>query len=346
MSVKTECEAAPAPRLGDGGPVSVQLSRPVRTEDGPIPLELRQSGSISAVAAAGLRARAADGTTGEYRPEPLEDAVPRLRGTGLAGVPDAPLMSHHEHVVSVRSGELASVHSWELVTAVDGPGTRMTMFLAGCPLRCLYCHNPDTLKMRDGHPILLSDAIDRIMRYKPVFDATHGGLTISGGEPLMQPAFVRNVLRAVHMRGVHTAIDTSGFLGASLNDADFENLDLVLLDVKSGIPETYQRVTGRPLAPTLAFGDRLHEAGVTKWIRFVLVPGLTDDPENVEKVADIVARWKSTVGRVEVLPFHKMGEDKWAEMNMHYELTDTQPPSKELTERVRDVFRSRGLETY
>ena len=287
-----------------------------------------------------------DGTTGEYKPEPLEDAVPRIRGTGLAGVPDAPLMTHHEHQVAVRSGQLASVHSWELVTAVDGPGTRMTLFLAGCPLRCLYCHNPDTLKMRDGHPILLADAIDRVMRYKPVFDASHGGLTISGGEPMMQPMFVKNLLQAVHDRGVHTAIDTSGFLGASFTDDDLDALDLVLLDIKSGNPETYKRVTGRDLAPTIAFGDRLHAKGVKKWIRFVLVPGLTDDADNIEAAAKIAQRWEGTVERIEVLPFHKMGEDKWEELNMHYELSNTPAPSKEATEAARDIFRSYGFTVY
>lgn len=287
-----------------------------------------------------------DGSTGEYRPEPLEDAVPRVRGTGLAGMPGAPLMNRHDHIVAVRHGQIASLHSWELVTAVDGPGTRLTFFLAGCPLRCLYCHNPDTLRMRDGHPILLSDAIDQVMRYKTVFDATGGGLTISGGEPLMQPAFVRNLLSAVHQRGVHTTIDTSGFLGASLTDEDLEFVDLVLLDIKSGNPETYKRVTGRDLAPTIAFGDRLEAAGVKKWIRYVLVPGLTDDPENIASAADIAARWKSSVERVEVLPFHKMGEDKWEELNMHYELGNTPTPEKHEVEAARDIFRSRGLTVF
>lgn len=287
-----------------------------------------------------------DGTTGEYRPEPLEDAVPRMRGTGLAGMPGAPLMNRHDHIIAVRQGQIASLHSWELVTAVDGPGTRLTFFLAGCPLRCLYCHNPDTLRMRDGHPILLSDAVDRVLRYKTVFQATDGGLTISGGEPLMQPAFVRNLLEAVHRRGIHTAIDTSGFLGAALSDDDLEFVDLVLLDIKSGDPQTYQRVTGRSLEPTTTFGDRLHAAGVKKWIRFVLVPGLTDNPSNIASAADIAARWKSTVERVEVLPFHKMGEDKWEELNMHYELDDTPTPEKHEVEAAREIFRSRGLTVF
>lgn len=287
-----------------------------------------------------------DGTTGEYSPAPIEDAVPRLRGTGLAGVPDAPLMSHHDHIVSVRTGELGSVHSWELVTAVDGPGTRLTMFFAGCQLRCLYCHNPDTWKMRDGHPILLSDAIDRIMRYKPIYDATGGGVTFSGGEPMMQAPFLRNLLREVHARGVHTTVDSCGFLGASIPDDELGNIDLVLLDIKSGFPETYKRVTGKELAPTITFGDRTHAAGVKKWIRFVLVPGLTDDPANIAAAADIAARWKDTIERVEVLPFHKMGEDKWERLEIPYELKETPPPSKEATEAARNIFRERGFDVY
>ena len=228
---------------------------------------------------------------------------------------------------------------------VEGQGNRTSIFLQGCKLNCLYCHNPDTLAMREGHPTLLSDMIDRVMRYKPVFDATGGGLTISGGEPMMQPMFVRNLLRETKARGIHNTIDTSGFLGRNMPDEELGNLDLVLLDVKSGDPDTYKRVTGQILAPTLKFGRRLADHGVKMWIRYVLVPNLTDDPDNVAKAADIVADWES-VERVEVLPFHKMGEDKWAQLNMHYELSDTPSPSKEQTEAARDIFRSRGLQVF
>jgi pyruvate formate lyase activating enzyme len=260
---------------------------------------------------------------------------------GLAGVD----LDRPERLAQVRSGELGSVHSWELVTAVDGPGTRLTVFLAGCPLRCLYCHNPDTLEMRRGEDVTADEILRRVARYRGVFRATGGGLTLSGGEPLMQPAFAARILRGAKELGVHTALDTSGFLGAAATDAMLDDLDLVLLDVKSGIPETYRRVTGRELAPTLEFGRRLSERGVTTWIRFVLVPDLTDAWDNVEAVADEIAPW-SSVARVEVLPFHQMGRDKWAELGMRYELADTKPPTPELVERVRAQFRSRGLQVY
>lgn len=250
-----------------------------------------------------------------------------------------------EKFAQMRAGELGSLHSWELVTAVDGPGTRLTTFLSGCPLRCLYCHNPDTMEMRRGEPVTAEELLTRIARYRGIFEVTSGGLTISGGEPLMQPAFVARILRGARELGVHTAIDTSGYLGAHCTDAMLADIDLVLLDVKSGIPETYQKTTGRELQPTLDFGRRVAASGTEIWIRFVLVPGLTDAPENVDAVADYVAAL-STVSRVEVLPFHQMGQDKWASLGMAYELDGTPAPSPELVARVRNQFRERGLTVF
>ncbi|WNB87135.1 pyruvate formate-lyase-activating protein [Cellulomonas sp. ATA003] len=263
-------------------------------------------------------------------------------GTAGLEVSDA---DRHDRLAQMRAGELGSVHSWELVTAVDGPGTRLTVFLAGCPLRCLYCHNPDTMEMRRGEPVTADELLARIARYRGIFAATGGGLTISGGEPLMQPAFVRRILRGAKGMGIHTTIDTSGFLGAHCSEAMLDDLDLVLLDVKSGDPDTYRRVTGRDLQPTLDFGRRLAARGTEIWVRFVLVPGLTDDVANVDVVADYVATLP-TVSRVEVLPFHQMGQDKWESLGMRYTLGDTRAPSPELVERVRGQFRARGLTVH
>ena len=272
---------------------------------------------------------------------------------------DAPLagleiadVDRHERLVAMREGRLGSVHSWELVTAVDGPGTRLTTFLSGCPLECQYCHNPDTLQMKDGHPVTSDELLRRIARYAGIFRATGGGITLSGGEVLMQPAFAARILRGAKELGIHTALDTSGFLGAAATDDMLADVDLVLLDVKSGDPDTYRRVTGRELEPTLDFGRRLAEMphGPEVWIRFVLVPGLTDDARNVERVAAYAASLNEimpgTVTRVEVLPFHQMGRDKWAALGRDYALADTEPPTPELTERVRAQFRAHGLTTY
>ncbi|MBI8988215.1 pyruvate formate-lyase-activating protein [Corynebacterium meridianum] len=276
---------------------------------------------------------------------------PRIRGTaeGIGGahsvLPDD-TEGRSKLFAARRTGDVGLVHSWELVTAVDGPGTRMTLFLSGCPLRCQYCHNPDTMEMRTGTLETAEDIIAKVKRYRAVFRASGGGLTISGGEPLFQIAFARRVFTACHDAGIHVAVDTSGYLGSRLTDSDLDSIDLFLLDVKSGDPDTYRHVTGRELQPTIDFGDRLAAHGKKIWIRFVLVPGLTDDPDNVGKVCDIVSRWKDSVERVEVLPFHNMGRDKWHELGMHYNLEDTKPPSPEATEAVRDRFRALGFTVH
>lgn len=267
-------------------------------------------------------------------------------GTHLTGGDLEEVLSRPELFEARRKGDIALIHSWELVTAVDGPGTRMTMFLSGCPLRCQYCHNPDTMEMKTGTLERIEDIVKKIKRYKPIFSASGGGLTISGGEPLFQIAFTRRVLKEVHDAGIHTCIDTSGYLGARLSDEDLGNIDMVLLDVKSGDPDIYKTVTARDLQPTIDFGDRLEALGKRTWVRYVLVPGLTDDPANVEKAADIVARWPHAVERVEVLPFHNMGADKWRELGKTYLLEDVRPPSKELVEDTKAIFASRGVAVF
>ncbi|HEY0246679.1 MAG TPA: pyruvate formate-lyase-activating protein [Gryllotalpicola sp.] len=269
----------------------------------------------------------------------------------LGDLRPAPDLARHDRLVGLRTGEFGSVNSWELVTAVDGPGTRLTVFVNGCPLRCQYCQNPETWFLKDGIEVTSAELIERIARYAPIFTATGGGLTLSGGEILMQPAFCARVLRGAKELGVHTCLDTSGYLGGLLSDEALADTDLVLLDVKSGDPETYREVTGRQLEPTLEFGRRLAREGrVEVWVRFVLVPGLTDAWDNVERVAEYTASLNElragTVTRVEVLPFHQLGREKWHELGRHYTLEDTLPPSAELVDRVRGQFRARGLLSY
>lgn len=251
-----------------------------------------------------------------------------------------------ETLNDLQPGEvIGRMHSWELVTAVDGPGTRFTLFVAGCPLRCLYCHNPDTLLLKNGEEVTSTEILRRIRRYRPVFEATGGGVTISGGEVLMQPEFAAAILKGAKEMGVHTTLDTSGYLGRKCTDEMLDNTDLVLLDVKSGDEETYKKVTSRKLQPTLDFGKRLSERGIEIWLRFVLVPGLTDDPENIRKVAEY-ASTLSSVSRVEVLPFHQMGKGKWEALGMTYKLADTPAPTEEQAQAARKIFREYGLTTY
>jgi len=236
-----------------------------------------------------------------------------------------------------------AVHSWDTSIGVDGPGTRFVVFLAGCPLRCLYCHSPDTRSMRSGTRRTVDDVWAEVSRYRRFIEVAGGGVTVSGGEPLLQPVFAGELLRRCHDAGLHTALDTSGYLGARADDALLDATDLVLLDIKSWDPAVYRHVTGRAVAPTLTFARRLVDRGTKMWIRFVLVPGLTDDPANVDGLARFVAGL-STVERVEVLPFHRLGAHKWAELGLTFPLADTPPPDDALVERVRGQFRAYGLD--
>lgn len=236
-----------------------------------------------------------------------------------------------------------SVHSFDLSTGVDGPGTRFVLFLAGCPLRCLYCHSPDTWWRRSGKLSTVDSVLDEVRKYQRFINLAGGGVTVSGGEPLQQPGFTAEVLRGCKQAGMHTALDTSGMLGDRADDRLLDATDLVLLDIKSFDPVVYRRVTqtGR-VAPTLRFAQRLSERGTPMWIRFVLVPGLTDSMDNIEGLARFAATLR-TVERVEVLPFHRLGAPKYTELNLPFPLAHKDPPSARELRRVTDLFRAHGL---
>ncbi|MBP7002157.1 pyruvate formate-lyase-activating protein [Amaricoccus sp.] len=251
-----------------------------------------------------------------------------------------------EDLAEAPADELVGyVHSIEVGSTVDGPGIRFVLFLTGCPMRCQYCHNPDTWHKHNGAKYPLSRIMYQIGKYTEVLRISGGGLTISGGEPAMQPKLVSAIMREAKALGMHTCLDTSGRLGTNLSDADLANIDLHLLDIKSGDPETYERVTGHPLQPTLDYARRLTDLGRPLWVRFVLAPGLTDAEENVARVAEICAGLP-TLERVEVLRFHQMGKEKYRKLGIPYPLAETEPPSPELAERVRGQFRARGLTVY
>ncbi|HYD32037.1 MAG TPA: pyruvate formate-lyase-activating protein [Azospirillaceae bacterium] len=234
------------------------------------------------------------------------------------------------------------VHSVETGGTADGPGIRYVLFLAGCPLRCRYCHNPDTRHMHDGTPEFSPEIVADIANYATFLKKANGGVTISGGEPLVQPEFCAAILRGAKGLGLHTALDTSGFLGDHADDYLLADVDLVLLDIKAFKESTYRALTGVPLRPTLEFAERLSQMGKTIWLRYVLVPGLTDDLKEIDALAEFAAGL-GVVERVDVLPFHKLGEFKWRSLGVAYTLADTEPPSLEQTDRVRDRFRAHGL---
>ena len=237
------------------------------------------------------------------------------------------------------------VHSYEVGSTVDGPGIRMVAFLTGCLLRCQYCHNPDTWHKYNGNPVTVAQAMRTIGKYAQVLKLSKGGLTISGGEPVMQRPFLMQIFRRTKQLGVHTCLDTSGRLGDKLTDDDLAHIDLNILDIKSGDPATYEKVTRQPLKPTLDYARRLSALRRPMWVRYVLVPGLTDDFDNVESVAEFAAGLAS-LERVEILRFHQMGKEKWHKLGLEYPLENVEPPDAALTERVRGQFRNRGLTVY
>jgi len=237
------------------------------------------------------------------------------------------------------------IHSAQLGSTVDGPGLRLVVFLTGCLLRCQYCHNPDTWHKKNGKPFSVADAMAHVRDYAEVLKLSKGGITLSGGEPMVQTEFTTRIFRRCKELGIHTCLDTSGRMGDRLTDEQLMDIDLNLLDIKSGDPEIYERVTHAPLKPTLDYAKRLSDLARPMWIRFVLVPDLTDGYDNVERVADFCAGLK-TIERVEILRFHQLGRSKWEKLGLDYSLKDTQPPSPELAERVREQFRSRQLLVY
>lgn len=234
------------------------------------------------------------------------------------------------------------VHSIETAGTVDGPGMRFVVFTAGCPMRCLYCHNPDTRHLKHGRLTQASDLIAEIAQYKDFLQKTGGGVTLTGGEPLFQHAFVTEVFKGCKELGLHTALDTSGYLGKVVKQALLDVTDLVLLDIKSFDPNTYAKLTGRKLEPTLDFARLLAAQGKPMWVRCVIVPNLTDNLHDLARLADFL-KSLGNVEKVEVLPFHKMGEAKWQQLGLPYMLSDTQPPSPELIAAIHALFKERGL---
>ena len=195
---------------------------------------------------------------------------------------------------------------------------------------------------RDGEEKDAAELVHLMRRYQPFIDAAGGGFTLSGGEPLQQAPFTRTLLEAAQEVGLHTALDTCGFLGRRADDALLDACDLILLDIKAGSDETHRRLTGRPIAPVRDFAERLADRGDRVWVRHVLVPGFTDDPREIDHIAAFAARM-GNVERVEVLPFHKLGAPKYEKLGIPFRLADTPLPSRELVARVRAQFAEHGL---
>ncbi|HEX5818529.1 MAG TPA: pyruvate formate-lyase-activating protein [Gemmatimonadales bacterium] len=271
---------------------------------------------------------------------PLEAKSPfELRVDLGTGVPETDVRT------ALRTGDMGFLHSFTTGSAVDGPGVRLVAWTTGCMWRCRYCHNPDTWTLSNGLPVTVTRAADEVRKYGHGLKAMKGGFTLSGGDPLMQHRFAAKLLGAVHAMGIHTTIETNGYNGEHLTDAELDTIDLVMLGLKTWDPDRHRRLTGMDPAHTLAFAERLAARRRPIWVRFVLVPGLTDDMDDIARIAGFAAKL-GNVERVEVLPFHQMGRFKWERLGLDYTLPSTEPPTTELCEQACEVFRKEGLKAF
>ena len=221
------------------------------------------------------------------------------------------------------------IHSFESFGTVDGPGIRFVVFFQGCHLRCLYCHNRDSWDMKAGRVWDSGDLAKEVAKYQPYFKSSGGGVTASGGDPVLQASGVADFFRHCHRRGIHTTLDTSG--SVPLTDAVKElidHTDLVLLDIKQMDDTKHIALTGKSNVHTLAFAEYLSSIRKPFWIRYVVVPGWSDDLEDVQKLG-LFGLGLSSLQRIEILPYHSMGVHKWEILGDPYSLVGVEPPLRE-----------------
>ncbi|MFT3990585.1 MAG: pyruvate formate-lyase-activating protein [Luteolibacter sp.] len=248
--------------------------------------------------------------------------------------PDAPATG--DATLSTQS--MLRVHSIETLGTHDGPGLRMIVFTQGCLMRCLYCHNPDTLALEGGSLLDLDEIVQRAIRQKPYF-GKRGGVTVSGGEPTLHRKVLLDLFRRLHEHGIHTCLDTNGlFLDEELH-ALYAETDLVLLDIKHIDDAIHRRLTGVSNTTPLAVAAYRESTGKPMWLRYVLVPGWSDQPEALERWAKQFSEYR-TVERVEILPYHRLGTHKWEHLGMDYKLGDVSPPSEEVKQLASRIFTS------
>jgi pyruvate formate lyase activating enzyme len=237
--------------------------------------------------------------------------------------------------------KIGRIHSLESCGTVDGPGIRFVVFMQGCVLRCQFCHNPDTWDTNRGMEYTPEQLMREIVKYKSYMSFSGGGVTFTGGEPLLQQDFVLEVAKLCKKEGISVALDTSGFIWNKVVKEVLEYTDIVLLDIKNYNPVVYKEVTGVSLGPTLEFLDYTKEKNINTWIRYVLVPGLTDNIDSIKELSGHLSLYPN-VSKIELLGFHKMGEYKWKELGLEYRLSSTKEPSKELLAEVKKIFEQSG----
>lgn len=229
------------------------------------------------------------------------------------------------------------IHSIQTLGGADGPGVRCVVFFQGCPLRCLYCHNPDALDFAGGSEMTAEEVVRIVRRDRPYFGKA-GGATLSGGEPLAQPAFAAEIFRLCRREGIHTALDTAGCRIDEAVENVLDSTDLVILDIKHTNPEKHRKLTGGELAVTLAFLDRLTQRKLETWVRQVVVPGWTDTAEDICSLAQLL-RGRPNVRRVELLPYHALAAEKYRKLGRPCPLGGTGPVDAKQLSRLRRTLK-------
>jgi pyruvate formate lyase activating enzyme len=237
------------------------------------------------------------------------------------------------------------IHSYESGGTVDGPGIRFVVFLQGCPLRCQYCHNPDTWNLKGGKLVSAQDVVSEILKYESFMSFSHGGVTFSGGEPLVQKQALVPVFEKLKKHNIHIALDTAGTTNideTTLNLLD--KTDLVMLDVKHLVSAEHKNLTGMSNDKTFTFLNVLKDKNIRTWIRWVIVPNFNDTEEYAIKFATFIKNYPNVV-LVELLPYHQHGVYKWKELGLEYPLKDTQEPEKETVKQLADVLEKMQIKT-
>ena len=238
---------------------------------------------------------------------------------------------------------LGRIHSFESCGTVDGPGIRFIVFFQGCLMRCLYCHNRDTWDTHTGSVVSVDELMKEAVTYRHFMNATGGGVTASGGEAILQAEFVRDWFRACQAEKIHTCLDTNGFVRRydPVIDELIDATDLVMLDLKQMDDNIHQKLVGVSNQRTLEFARYLAKRGQKTWIRYVVVPGWSDDDHSVHLLGEFMQDMKN-IEKIELLPYHELGKHKWETMGEEYKLNGVKPPSKEVMERVKGILEGYG----
>ena len=228
------------------------------------------------------------------------------------------------------------VRKLETMGMVDGPGIRTIAFLSGCPLRCLFCHNPDMWKSDPADKTTVGELVAKLKRYKPYYKDS-GGVTFCGGEPLNQPEFLYEAMKACKEEGIHTVLDTSGFGRIDTFEDILSVTDLVLYDIKGLVDEKYRKMTGVPIKVTKEFLRIAQEKAVPLWLRIVIIPGINDTYEYMDDLASYIAPLKY-IDRIDILPYHTMGVNKYDDIDMEYPLEGVPAMNKEIAMDMQDYL--------